>query len=99
MQPQRAQASHVGDFTAREEHSLRKCRRRACRLKRRVRAAHEKRVGTVRPQILAGRVEIAELRRMFDAARVDAATAKLLSVKWRSLGGDPERPPETRQPH
>src|SRR6267378_230166 len=36
---------------------------------------------------------------MIDAAYVDAAAAKLLTVERRSLRGDPQRTPESRSPH
>jgi hypothetical protein len=92
-------AAHQADLALREEDALRRGRGRPRRLEGRVRAPGQKSLRAVRAQVFARRVEVAQLRRVPDAAHVYPAAPELLAVKGRATGGEAQRPAEERALH
>ena len=98
-QRERAHAPDLVQLSPREEGALRHGRSRPRSLVCGVGTPRQKVVPALRAQVFARRVEVAQLRRVLDARRVNPASAKLLSVEARPLGCEPQRPAEARALH
>src|SRR5437879_13718649 len=82
----RGSSAHLAELALRKKDSLRNRGGRASSFERRIRATGEKGLGAMLAQVFAGRVEVAQLRWMFDAAHINAAFAKLLAIERRKIG-------------
>ncbi len=91
--------AHLAELALREEYPLGNRRGGAGCFKRSIRAASEESLSAMLTQVFTGCVEVTQLRWMFDAAHVNPALAKLLSIERRTFRGQSQGPPEARALH
>src|SRR6266850_674779 len=88
------EAAHIEKLCSGKENAFRYRRGRSRGLKRRIGASGQESLGAMRMQVFAGRIKVAQVRRVLYATRIDPSPLKLFAIEGRPLRGQPQRPPK-----